>query len=42
MDLADIARQLDLEERARMAEGGTDSKEYLTFMVSSFLVCFVF
>lgn len=34
VDLADIARQLDLEERARMAEGGTDSKEYLTFMAA--------
>eukprot|EP00051_Salpingoeca_urceolata_P011624 m.144425 g.144425 ORF g.144425 m.144425 type:complete len:253 (+) comp17193_c0_seq3:1147-1905(+) len=32
VDLADHARQLDDAERQRMAEGGTDSLEYLRFM----------
>ncbi|KAJ3084012.1 Ataxin-3, partial [Quaeritorhiza haematococci] len=32
VDLADIGRQLDLEEQQAMAEGGTDSAEYHRFL----------
>mmetsp|Transcript_20950 Transcript_20950/g.54482 ORF Transcript_20950/g.54482 Transcript_20950/m.54482 type:complete len:272 (+) Transcript_20950:105-920(+) len=34
VDLADIARQLDEEERLRMAEGGLESASYLAFMAA--------
>ena len=32
MDLADIARQLDEDERDRMAEGDVTSKDYQEFL----------
>ena len=32
MDLADIARQLDEDERERMAEGDMTSKDYQEFL----------
>lgn len=32
VDLADIARQMDEEERKRMAESGVDSEDYQRFL----------
>ena len=31
VDLANLGEQLDRDERARLAEGGTDSEDYLRF-----------